>query len=243
MSFFDSKESKLYIAQYDLAPYLTEIRGFPGPRRMDEITTLADLGQKSIPSIEEGEFSLQGFFNEAADGIDDALGPLRGDTTGKNVLYLPSGGTVGRPGYATGLALLLNAEITSRVGSAVEQAAQFRYNGIVERVKSLGPKVTQAAGANGTSVDDGAGSASGGSWYYHVLAVTATGGNARWNLIIQDSTDNSIFATVDSVFINNGATGGARRTFTGTFDQFVRWSLVLDATSGAITFLAAYKRT
>ena len=54
MAFFDSKVSKFLIddtgsTQRDLSPYITEVRGLPGPRTLNEVTALGDSGVKFHP--------------------------------------------------------------------------------------------------------------------------------------------------------------------------------------------------
>ncbi len=52
----------------------------------------------------------------------------------------------------------------------------------------------------------------------------------------------SSFATVQQVVIANGAVGGGRAAFTGTFRRYVRIQRILDATSGSITWMTGYFR-
>ena len=56
MTFFDSKVSKFSIddtadVPRDLSAYLTEVRGLPGPRLLNEVTALGDSGAKFIPGL------------------------------------------------------------------------------------------------------------------------------------------------------------------------------------------------
>ena len=53
MAFFDSKVSKFRIDDTgsvlrDLSSYLTEVRGLPGTRGLNEVTALGDSGAKYI---------------------------------------------------------------------------------------------------------------------------------------------------------------------------------------------------
>ena len=56
MSFFDSKVSKFLVddtgaTQRDLSAYITEVRGLPGPRTLNEVTALGDSGVRFIPGL------------------------------------------------------------------------------------------------------------------------------------------------------------------------------------------------
>ena len=129
--------------------------------------------------------------------------------------------------------------VDASVGSLVAMSASINM-GLVTRSKSTGTKSTVTASTSGTSIDDAASSASGGDWVYHVFAFTASGGNARWQVALQDSANNSSWADVSSV--NVSAVGAAKTSITGTLRRYVRQRVVLDASSGSITFAASYNR-
>ena len=55
MAFFDSKVSKFLLddtggTQRDLSAYLTDVRGLPGRRELNEVTALGDGGPRFIPA-------------------------------------------------------------------------------------------------------------------------------------------------------------------------------------------------
>ena len=55
MAFFDSKVSRFLIddtggTRRDLSPYVTEVRGLPGPRPLNEVTALGDSGARFVPA-------------------------------------------------------------------------------------------------------------------------------------------------------------------------------------------------
>ena len=87
MTFFDSKVSKVRIDDTgavlrDISAYITEVRGLPGPRALNEVTALGDSGARFIPGLEEVTLTLSGMFdNTATSGPDAVLGPLRTHTS------------------------------------------------------------------------------------------------------------------------------------------------------------------
>lgn len=243
MSFWDSKSSKLYIGTTDVSPYTTGFSGIPGERTLAEITTFADSGQKSIPSIENPTAQWDALYNHVGgDSFDFDLSAMKSDSDGTPLLYFPGGDTRTDPGYGAGVVFVRGYSYRSQVGNAVALQSPIQVSGIVQPVISLhnAGKNTFTASGNNTSIDDGAATSDGGSWYYIVFDASASGGNAEWDLTFQDSADDSNWATVATVSVSTAAS--ARVTFTGTLRRYVRVIRQLDATSGEITWISAYYR-
>ncbi len=138
MTFFDSKVSKFSIDDSadlprDLSAYLTEIRGLPGPRSLNEVTALGDSGAKFIPGLEDVTVNLRGLFDDTATaGPDAVLGPLRTNTTPVTFEYGPEGTAVGGVKYS-GTCWVTLYELRSRVGNLVEWLATLQVEGTVTR--------------------------------------------------------------------------------------------------------------
>jgi hypothetical protein len=241
MAFFDSEKSRLYVAQYDLTSFTSELSGLPGPRQLREVTTWGDGGTKWHPGIQAANASWSGFYDDTSvTGTDVALSAFRGQSAANVLSFFPDP-TVGAIGHVTEDLWQSDQTYKTRVGEMVQVSVSWEA-GKVRRTRSLGPLVTKTATSQGTSIDDSASSASGGSWAYHITAFSASGGNARWQIILEDSADNSSFATVASENPFITAVGGALRTFTGTLRRYVRVEMNRDATSGSIEFIASYER-
>ena len=105
MAFFNSKVSRFLIGdvngvQRDLSPYLTDVRGLPGGRALNEVTALGDSGARFIPGLEDVAFTLAGIFDDTAgSGPDAALGPLRSHTSAVDFEYGPEGTGAGGVKY------------------------------------------------------------------------------------------------------------------------------------------------
>lgn len=241
MAFFDSSISKVHLGAIDLSPYTTAVNGLPGPRALNPVTTLADAGAKRLPTIQDVSPSVSGLWDEAT--LDPEVGALRtGSSLTLPISYWPAGLTVGAAGYAARV-LANDYQIGSQVGSVVEFTVPMLAHGVAARIKSLiGAKTTDVANANKASIDDLAGSSNGGTFWLHVFAVTATGGNAQWIVDLEDSTDDAAFADFATVTVADAATGGTYVSVAGTFNRYVRVQLTLDATSGSITWHAGYER-
>jgi hypothetical protein len=138
MAFFDSKVSKFLIddtggTQRDLSAYITEVRGLPGRRALNEVTALGDSGARFIPGLEDVTVRLGGLFDDTAtSGLDAVLGPLRTHTSAVDFEYGPEGSTSGDVKYS-GTCWVLSYTLRSRVGNRVEWEAALQVEGAVTR--------------------------------------------------------------------------------------------------------------
>ena len=138
MTFFDSKVSKFRIddsgsVQRDLSAYLTEVRGLPGPRALNEVTALGDGGARFIPGLEDVVTGLRGLFDDTAtSGPDAVLGPLRTHTAAVDFDYGPEGTGSGAVKYS-GTCWVVAYDLRSRVGNLVEWSATLQVEGKVTR--------------------------------------------------------------------------------------------------------------
>ncbi len=138
MTFFDSRVSKFSIdddadLSRDLSAYLTEIRGLPGPRLLNEVTALGDSGAKFIPGLEDVTVNLRGLFDDTVSvGPDTVIGPLRTNATAVSFEYGPEGTGVGGVKYS-GTCWVTLYEVRSRVGNLVEWVATLQVEGTVAR--------------------------------------------------------------------------------------------------------------
>ena len=138
MAFFDSKVSKFLIddtggTQRDLSAYITDIRGLPGTRALNEMTALGDDGAKFIPGLEDAAFTLSGLFdNTATSGPDAVLGPLRKHTSAVGFEYGPEGSVAGSVKYS-GTCWIVSYELRSRVWNLVEWSAALQVEDVVSR--------------------------------------------------------------------------------------------------------------
>ena len=85
----------------DLSTYITRVRGLPGPRKVVRVTGLGEAGQKWTPGLQEGEFIVEGEYdNTATSGPDAVLGPLRTHTSPVDFEFGPHGGETGEVKYS-----------------------------------------------------------------------------------------------------------------------------------------------
>ena len=138
MAFFDSKVSKFRIDDTggtlrDLSAYITEVRGLPGQRALNEVTALGDSGARFIPGLEDVTVRLSGLFDDTAtSGPDAVLGPLRTHASAVDFEYGPEGSSTGDVKYS-GTCWVVSYDLRSRVGNLVEWSATLQVENIVSR--------------------------------------------------------------------------------------------------------------
>jgi len=161
--------------------------------------------------------------------------------TADQTVLVPLGSAVGSKN-ASIVAKQADYSVDSAPGSAVSGVVNYSSTG---SPLEFGTMVTAhddtiTSSTSGSSVDDSTSSTSGGSWVYQILAFSAVGGNARWLVNLQHSTNDSSFSDVISAYVTG--VGAARGEFTGTLNRYVKNRVVLDASSGSITFAIGYTR-
>ena len=138
MAFIDGRGSRFSITDTsgtmrDLSAYITEVRGLPGERALNEVTALGDSGARYKPGGESVSFTLRGLFDDSAVvGADAVLGALRYHDTPTRFEYAPAGLTAGRPRY-TGNCWVKSYEILSRAGEQVSWEATLQVEGTANR--------------------------------------------------------------------------------------------------------------
>lgn len=138
MAFFDSQVSKFLInnladAEQDISPYITGIDGLPGPRELNEATTLNQAGAKWHPTLERVTITLDLLYSvDTLVGTDTVLGPLRTHTAARAFKYGPHGSGGGAIKYS-GVAWVRNYVIVTRVGSILTARCELNVDGVVGR--------------------------------------------------------------------------------------------------------------
>ncbi len=233
MAKFDSQNSKLYVNQFDLSTYSTDV-SIGGGRGLNEITTFGSSGATFHPTNQTESLSWSGFYDTTAtSGPDAVLGALRTSSTAAVVSYFPAGDTIEYIGEGIPEGFVNTYEIGSSVGSVVTATSTIDA-GNRHRTKVAAPYATVTATTTGTSIDDAAGTTSGIRWFYHVFALSGT-----WTLKLQHSSNNSTW--VDLVVSSVSAIGAYSAESTGTFNRYVRSNATLSG-SGSITYGISYTR-
>ena len=236
---------RLYVSGYDLSGDANSLGAVGYTNELYEVTTLSDSSTARLLGKVDGTLTVNGYFDNAANKIHSVLSGNSGKipTADVNVL-VPMGSSIGDPAY--GLVAKEAEYNTDRSDSGpITVYSSFAANGYAPEFGTMvtAHDDTITASTSGSSVDDSASSSSGGAMYYQVLALSAVGGNARWHLNLQHSTNDSTWtdAATATVSASDGI-GAARGAFTGTFNRYVRARVVLDASSGSLTYAISYSR-
>jgi hypothetical protein len=220
------------VGAYDLTDDLTGY-GAGHSRMLDDVTTLGHQDKVWLPTLGEGELSLPGIWNNAANRNDVVFHNADGSpllVTGGPAGLLTIGERVDMiQGY------LNDSDRSSTPAKAVRLttgmvASDAKYGGVL-----LHPNVARTTGANFTSVDNAASSAFGAVGFLHVVAFTGTTATVK----IQHSTDNSAFSDLITFAAATGITS-EKKTVAGTINRYARVNLA--GTFSSITFVVGFAR-
>lgn len=135
---WDSQVQKFSIkdtggTERDITDYIISQAGLPGPRDLNEATTLNRSGRYYHPTLENVTITLEVVASkDASVGTDTVFGPLRTHTSPTTFYYGPFGSTGGFPKY-TGNAWVANYVITGRVGNLLVATVTLQVQGTVTR--------------------------------------------------------------------------------------------------------------
>jgi len=196
-------------------------------------TAFKDVFRSKVSGLGDGSVSLDGFYNAAAGGSDAVIQPVVG--TGSDIFTCAhEGDTEGNIVYMAQLdiaAYSVAATVDDVVKATMEGVAKTRG---IERGVSLHALGAETSTGNGTIVDNGASSASGGSAFLH---VTAGAGFGTVDFDVRHSNDN--FSADDNslaAFTQVSAANASERiTFSGTVERYLRIAFTLTTTS-SVTF-------
>lgn len=138
MGFMDGRRSRFRIGDIDgtmrdLSASITEVRGLPGERVLNEVTALGDSGARFEPGADDVAFSVRGLFDDTAvTGEDAVLGALRFHDSPTPFEYEPAGPAAGKVCYF-GNCWVRSYELRSRAGEPVSWVATLQVEGEVSR--------------------------------------------------------------------------------------------------------------
>ena len=138
MAFIDGRGSRFRIADTggalrDLSAYITEVRGLPGDRALNDVTALGSPGSRFKPGGVSVSFTLRGIFDDTPDiGADAVLGALRYHNSATRFEYAPAGFASDKVRY-TGDCWVQSYELLTRAGEPVSWQAALQVEGAVSR--------------------------------------------------------------------------------------------------------------
>lgn len=228
MAFVASFKSRLYVGTAAFANF-TRGFSFTGTRAMLDTTTLADTSAQFIPGQDSGTASLDLLFDTDTTTGGEFSILTAWKNTPQVVTLAPSGTTRGSEAW-----LLLGNDASvaasSPVGDVVTASVDITCDGPQDPGVVLEDLTAISANTNGTSTDNGAATANGGVAHLH---VTAYSGLTNDTIVLEHSTDNSVFATLGTFATVTGTTSERLVIAAGTtVNRYVR---IRDAITGVGT--------
>ncbi len=242
MAFTHGKDTKVIVGEVDLSGFFnsTDVS-----RDVDvpETTVYGNDDRTFIAGIRNGTLSLSGFFDGAANAVDEEISSALGGTSTKLITVGLNGLTVGNVVY------LVNAHYTSYSVSApvdgvVSVSVDAQSTAGLDNGRSLHNLTAETATANGASVDNSVATANGGVAFLHVTAIGAAT-SPTLDVIVQHSTDNAAFTTL-AAFTQVTTTLSSERVLVAagtTVNRYLRASWTIGGTGGpSYTFTVGFAR-
>lgn len=227
--------TRVYVNGYDLTGFYRKQES-ELTREVAE-STVFNLDSKTyVPGVRDASLSLEGLFDGAVDGIEQVLlAALSADPT--IVVTCPQGDAQANVAHGFS-ALETKYAIDSSKDDIVSLANELQSSSGRDRLLVHHALSTEVATGNGTSIDHGAQTTNGGVAYLHVPDIA---GITNLAVTIEDSADNSAFATI-LTFAGVTADRTAQRVaITGTVRRYTRARWVFTG-AGSAQFWAGFGR-
>jgi len=229
MAFSHGRQSAVYANGYDISGYLKSF-GMQAKAESHDVTTFGKTSRVKRGGLKDGTADGEGLFDGDAGAINDILEVILG-ANDKIFVHMHEGDGFGNDGLA-----IQGIEVTYKIGSPVDGmvdlSLEVESSIGVEPVETLHELSAEAESGNGTSLDNLASSANGGSVFVICSAGTAV------TFAVEDSANGTDWTAISGVTIA-AQTGPAatRVAISGTIREYTR--ITWDK---ACTFWAALHR-
>ena len=231
-----SRETRVYVHTTDITGQSSSLTQTYA-RNAPEKTTFSDEGRNHLLDLYEDMWDWEGLFddNDTAgnEGLDQIVRDL-GDSN-RFVSLWPAGDDYGIKGYSGIVAPGGSYPFTSRIGEIVAVRHDFKFQGEAARdTYSLIPKTRfTAISTVGSSIDLGA-SGSDLTWNYHIFDLFSS---VTWTLSLSHSSNNSTFATLDTLSVSNRVSG---RRDLSSVNRYVRLTATRPSGSSGSSYLVCH---
>ena len=239
MAFRNAQQSRVFIGITPAHAY-TRSASVSAPTDMLDTTTLDKTAKTFIPGTDTSTFTIAGPLDvdPAANGQYDALTDIKGSTTPTPITFLPSGTDGGGwliDGIETDITMQAGVGQTVDWSLTAQTTANTDMNGVL-----LSNAGVVTIDADGTTVDNGAGTTQGAAIHLH---VTAFSGLTSDVIIVEQSTTGSFGGeeTTLATFTTVTALTSERVVVSGTVARYLRVSDNVTGT-GSITRTVAISR-
>jgi len=227
MAAVHGRKTRVYINGYDLTGFYRKAES-ELTREVAESTVFNQDDKTYLPGLRDATASLEGLYDGATDGIAEVLhAALSADPT--LLVVCPQGDALGNVAHglsalATKYALDASKDDIVTLSNEVQSSAG-RDRLLVQH--ALGSEVASGQSA---SIDNGAASTNGGVGYLHVPDIA---GITNLAVIIEDSADNSSWATILTFAGVTADRGRERVEITGTVRRYTRARWTFTGTGSA----------
>jgi hypothetical protein len=211
-----------------------------------ETTALGDTwAEWSATGITRGELSQEGFFDDAAGAINEAL--CEREDTSQVVLLAHEGNTAGKQAFGFAGAYAATYDRKLAVDEFHQATATHTISGQVEMPTILAALAarTTAGNTEAASIDNTASSANGGGAYLQVSALTL-GGYTNLVVKVRHSADNITFADLATFTAVTAAPASERKAVAAgtTVNQYlaISWAWTGAGSGQSATFTVAFAR-
>jgi hypothetical protein len=240
VSFQHGSNADFYLGGYNGTGYCSSV-SVEGEIETAEVTTLGKTAKNYIPGLEDATISFEGYFDSSP--VDSAAFSYKLDALRRTITeatYIPQSDLVGGTcHFAQGM--LTSYSLETPVDDAGSFEAEMQSKTAWERGVTLHTLGARTSTANGTTVDQSAGSTAGASALLQVTSVSGTAGPSL-TVVVQHSTDGSTWADLITFGTKTAASTSERAAVTGTVNRYVRAIWTITGTTPSFTFHVAFSR-
>ncbi len=245
MATFGQADVFLLVGGYALTAYVMD-GSFTREAITEQSDTWGDSWEEhSDTGIERCSLSIaNGFYDDASNASNDALNERQG--TSDVVVFGMAGTAIGSAAIGMSGQFAVNFNRTATRGQLHKFSGEYLNTGVVEEnviiLHALGAE-SGDGDEEANSIDNSASSASGGSGYLEVTALT-DGGYDDITVRVIDSSDDITFGELVSFTATTAAPSAERVTVSGTVERYVStdWSWTGSGSGESATFLSGFVR-
>ena len=204
MPFASAQVSRLYVGLLQFSGY-TKGYNLAYQSEMLDVTVLTSTSKEFIPGQESATFNVDMLLDNAATASSQFGILYTAKSTPQVVTLAPSGTTRGAETWQV-QSNELNFNTTAAAADVVNATVAFQSDGLVDPGVVIDPETAITVDTNGTSVDNTAATSNGGVAHLHVTAYSGLTSNS---IILEHSTNNSVWTTLATFTLVTG-TGSER---------------------------------
>lgn len=204
MPFASAQVSRLYVGLLQFSGY-TKGYNLAYQSEMLDVTVLTSTSKEFIPGQESATFNVDMLLDNAATASSQFGILYTAKSTPQVVTLAPSGTARGAETWQV-QSNELNFSTTAAAADVVSATVAFQSDGLVDPGVVIDPETAITVDTNGTSVDNTAATSNGGVAHLHVTAYSGLTSNS---IILEHSTNNSVWTTLATFTLVTG-TGSER---------------------------------